>query len=66
MGPMGTRGVGGYNMGSFNSGAGGTMTQTFAIPAALYGSYRISIRTQNSPTGYYSYNWFYNNTAVDP
>lgn len=63
MGPMGTRGIGGYYVGSFNSGAGGTMEVTFNIPPQLYGSYRIAIRTQNLATGYYSYNWFYNNTT---
>ncbi len=63
MGPMGTRGVGGYYVGTLYSGSGGSLTQTFSIPPALYGSYQIAIRTQNWPTGYYSYNWFYNNTA---
>lgn len=63
MGPMGTRGVNGIKVGTLNSGAGGTMAATFPIPAALQGSYRIAIRAQNSATGYYSYNWFYNNTT---
>jgi hypothetical protein len=63
MGPMGTRGVGGYQVGTLYSGAGGTLTATFAIPAQLWGSRQIAIRTQNWPTGYYSYNWFWNNTA---
>ena len=63
MGPMGTRGVGGYHVGTLHSGSGGTLTATFSIPAALYNSRQISIRTQNWPTGYYSYNWFYNNNA---
>lgn len=63
MGPMGTRGIGGIPVGTLNSGAGGTLTATFPIPPALHGSYRIAIRTQNLSTGYYSYNWFYNNTT---
>jgi len=63
MGPMGTKGVGGYYVGSFNSGGGGSFTKTFSIPPQLYGSYQISIRTQNWNSGYYSYNWFYNNTT---
>jgi hypothetical protein len=63
MGPMGTRGVGGYNVGTLYSGAGGTLTATFSIPSQLWGSRQIAIRTQNWPTGYYSYNWFWNNTA---
>lgn len=62
MGSMGNRGYG-YYVTTFNSGAGGARTLTFNIPPALYGSYQISIRTQNSPTGYFSYNWFYNNST---
>ena len=62
MGPMGTRGYG-YYVTSFNSGSGGSMTLTFSIPAQMYGAHQISIRTQNQWSGYYSYNWFYNNTA---
>lgn len=63
MGPMGSRGVNGIKVGTLNSGAGGSLTATFSIPAALQGSYRIAIRTQNNMTGYFSYNWFYNNTT---
>lgn len=61
MGPMGTRGHG-YYVTSFNS-PGGSFQKTFSIPPALYGSYQISIRTQSYWSGYYSYNWFYNNTT---
>lgn len=63
MGPMGTRGVGGILVDTINSGAGGSFPATFSIPAALYGSYQISIRMQSPYTGYYAYNWFYNNTT---
>ncbi len=63
MAPMGSRGVGGYHVGTLNSGAGGTMEATFSIPSQLYNHYQIAIRTQNNATGYFSYNWFYNNTA---
>ena len=64
MGPMGTRGVGGYYVTTVDAGSGGTATFTFDIPAALAGSYQISIRMQSKlGTGYYAYNWFYNNTA---
>jgi hypothetical protein len=63
MGAYGTEAIGGYTVASFNSGAGGAMELTFNIPAQLHGAYRIAIRTQNLATGYYSYNWFYNNTA---
>lgn len=64
MGPMGTRGVNGTYVTSVASGTGGTKTFTFNIPPALYGSNQISIRLQsNTGSGYYAYNWFYNNTT---
>ena len=63
MGPMGSAGIGGYYVGSFNSGAGGQFTKTFNVPPQLVNHGRIAIRTQNLATGYYSYNWFYNNTT---
>jgi hypothetical protein len=62
MGAMGTRGVGGTVVGTTQSGAGGTFTATYDIPAALRGSARIAIRLE-SPSGYFAYNWFYNSTA---
>ena len=63
MGSMGTRGINGYYVGTINSGSGGALTATFSIPAELVNHSRIAIRTQNLATGYYSFNWFYNNTA---
>ncbi|MCB9421484.1 MAG: hypothetical protein H6667_16895 [Ardenticatenaceae bacterium] len=64
MGPMWTAGIGGTVVGTFDSGAGGSFDKTFAIPANLAGSYRISIRMDTAHANpYYSYNWFYNNTA---
>lgn len=63
MGPMGTKGINGYYVGSIDSGSGGTLVATFNIPVQLVGHKRIAIRTQNLPTGYFSYNWFYNNTT---
>lgn len=64
MGAMGTRGIGGIKVTSFSSGSGGAQQFTFTIPAALYGSYQIAIRLQsNTGSGYYAYNWFYNNTT---
>jgi LysM repeat protein len=66
MGPMGTAGINGYYVGTFNSGSGGSMSVTMPVPPQLYNHYQISIRTQNLWSGYYSYNWFYNNTAYDP
>jgi hypothetical protein len=63
MGAYGTQGIGGILVGTVNSGAGGTFTATFNVPAALIGSYKIAIRLQSPTSGYYSYNWFYNNNA---
>ena len=64
MGPMGTRGVNGIKVVAFDTNAGGKQTLTFNIPAELQGSHQISIRMQSvTGTGYYAYNWFYNNTT---
>jgi hypothetical protein len=63
MGKIGTRGVGGYQVATVNSGAGGTFTATYNIPAELKGLYQISIRLESPTSGYFSYNWFYNNTS---
>lgn len=64
MNHMGTRGLNGYNVGSFESGEGGTKTLTFDIPSALKGRYKIAIRFQSKTgSGYFAYNWFYNNTT---
>jgi LysM repeat protein len=63
MGPMGTKGVNGYYVGTIDSGAGGSFTATFNIPVELLNHRRIAIRTQNLGSGFFSYNWFYNNTA---
>jgi hypothetical protein len=64
MGYMGTRGVNGYRIATIGSGGGGSFTATFNIPAALFGQYQIAIRLQSiTGSGYYAYNWFYNNTT---
>jgi hypothetical protein len=64
MGYMGTRGVNGYYVTTIGSGGGGSFTATFNIPAALFGQYQIAIRLQSiTGSGYYAYNWFYNNTT---
>ena len=63
MGPMGSMGINGYYVTTVNSGAGGSFNvNNLPIPPQLYGSYQIAIRLQ-SAQGYYSYNWFYNNTT---
>lgn len=62
MGPMYTQGIGGVQVGTFNSGDGNEQQQTFTIPTELHGAYRIAIRIQVGD--YYAYNWFYNTTAT--
>jgi hypothetical protein len=63
MGPMGTRAVGGTVVGTTDSGAGGSFEVTFDIPAVLHGARQVAIRL-DSPAGFFSYNWFYNNTTT--
>lgn len=61
---MGTRGINGIKVGSISSGSGGSFSATFNIPSKLKGEYQISIRLQSTTgSGYYAYNWFYNNTG---
>ncbi len=64
MGKMYTRGINGIEVGSFNSGDGGKLEQTFEIPEELFGSYKISIRASTDHAfPYFAYNWFYNNST---
>lgn len=63
MGPFGTLGIGGIVLGTTSTDEGGIFTETFAIPAQLAGSYRIALRLQSNASGYYAYNWFYNNST---
>lgn len=61
MNTMGTKGVDGIKVGSFNTGDGSSQTLTYNIPADLVGQSRIAIRIQStSGSGYYAYNWFSN------
>jgi hypothetical protein len=62
MGRMGTQGINGKEIARTNSGKGGSLTATFSIPAKFHGEQQIAIRLQ-STSGYYSYNWFYNNST---
>ncbi len=61
MGTYGTQALGGTYVGSTNTG-NGSFTATYNVPANLRGSTRIAIRLDGAG-GYYSYNWFWNNTA---
>jgi hypothetical protein len=64
MGAFGSKGIGGSVAGSFNSGAGGAMSFSMPIPAEVSNLDRIAIRAQTSHLyPYYSYAWFFNQTA---
>ncbi|HZD56211.1 MAG TPA: LysM domain-containing protein [Anaerolineales bacterium] len=63
MGAMGTKGVNGIKVDTTSSGKGGSQTLTYTIPGALKASYQIAIRMQSPASGYFAYNWFYNNTT---
>lgn len=63
MGKMGTRGVAGIQVTTFNSGSGGSFTKTFDIPDSLKSDYQVAIRLQTSDGVFYAFNWFYNNTT---
>ena len=62
MGAFGTRGVGGIVVANQNSGSG-TFTATYTIPGSLASATKIAIRLESPTSGYYSYNWFWNNTT---
>lgn len=61
---MGTLGVDGYVVGSFNSGPTGVVTATYQIPSGMRGLDQIHIRAEEVGGPFYSYNYFDNQTAV--
>jgi len=61
MGVMGSKGVGGIVVGNQTTDSTGTFTATYSIPNSLKTHTKIAIRLQSPTTGYYSYNWFWNN-----
>lgn len=66
MGPMGTQGLGGIQVATIETGSGGSKKFIFDIPSVLSRSYKISIRMQSQTSGYYAYNWFYNDKTSTP
>jgi hypothetical protein len=62
IGKIGTLGEDGVIVGTTKSGAGGTFSATYPIPAELIGNPRIAIRLESTTGGYFSYNWFNNST----
>ena len=64
MGAMGSRGLGGFPAGTWNSGAGGAQSVTFDIPAEMSNTGRIAIRLSTAHTNpYFAFNWFWNRTT---
>lgn len=72
MGPMGTRGINGFVIGTQNSGEGGSFIATYPIPPQLYGSEMISIRMESTSSDHFVYDYFLNkdgfssDLAADP
>jgi spore germination protein YaaH len=62
LGKMFTQGIDGIVVDETYSASGGSFKATYSIPKQLRGLDRIAIRLE-SPSGYYSYNWFYNNNT---
>jgi hypothetical protein len=61
---MGTQGVAGTIAQTVTSDASGNLNDiTYAIPGFLSGSHQIAIRLESTTSGYFAYNWFYNNNA---
>jgi hypothetical protein len=60
IGRYGYFGIWGIDVGTTDSGKGGTFTATFKIPAELKGVPMLSIRLEDRVTDYYAYNWFKN------
>lgn len=60
MGPMGTRGINGFVIGTQNSGEGGSFIATYPIPPQLYGSDMISIRMDSTTSDHFVYDYFQN------
>lgn len=63
----GTGGYAGTVVETVTAAADGSLPDlVYAIPPFLNGQYKIAIRLESPTTGYYAYNWFYNNTTSPP
>ncbi len=61
---MWTKGIAGAIVETVTTDASGNLSDTkYLIPDFLQGSNKIAIRLESTSTGYYAYNWFYNNDA---
>lgn len=58
----GTPGIG-VTTALINTGGGGSQELTFNVPDAIKGNPRFSIVMISPTSGYYAYNWFWNNNA---
>jgi hypothetical protein len=56
----GTKGIDGILVGSSMTDASGELTDIYAIPTYLRGQTIIAIRLESPTSGYYAYNWFFN------
>jgi hypothetical protein len=63
---MGTRGEAGAIVETVTTDADGKLSNTtYDIPDFLADAYQVAIRLESPTSGYYAYNWFYNNTSTD-
>ncbi len=63
----GTAGYAGTVVDTITVAADGSLPDTtYAIPGFLSGQYKIAIQLESPTTGYFAYNWFYNNTTSPP
>ncbi|MBC8332708.1 MAG: hypothetical protein H8E28_12060 [Anaerolineae bacterium] len=62
---MGYMGSGGFGtvVATTYSNTGGSIVARYTIPAYLYNQGQIAIRMVGQSSGYFAYNWFYNNNA---
>jgi hypothetical protein len=66
MGYNGTDGINGYLVSKLTTGNGGSFRAKFPIPDELAGEDIIAIRFESvTESKYYSYNWFFNDSAAD-
>src|SRR4030042_863718 len=66
MGDYGTAGIGGVVVGDTSTGSGGSFMATYSIPSTLAGREKIGVRLESPTSGYYAYNWFFNNPRLHP
>lgn len=60
IGAYGTLGIGGVQVESVETGAGGSLTVTITIPSEWHGADKLAIRLESALSGYYAYSWFEN------